>query len=47
MPEDRLLFITTGIKKTFVWKTRFVCECLDTVQQGPSLLENFGETNFV
>jgi len=26
MPEDLLLFLTTGIKKTAVWKTTFVSE---------------------
>jgi len=31
MPGDLLLFITTGTKKTAVWKITFVSEHLDTV----------------
>jgi len=30
MPADRLLFLTTRIKKTAVWKTIFVSELLNT-----------------
>jgi len=32
MPEDVLLFLTTGIKKMAVWKTTFVSEHLNTDQ---------------
>jgi len=32
LPEDLLLFLTTRIKKTAVWKTTFVFENLDTDQ---------------
>jgi len=30
MPGDLLLFLTSGIKKTAVWNTKFVSEHLDT-----------------
>jgi len=36
MPEDLLLLMTTGIKKTSVWKTRFVSEYFDIVQSKSS-----------
>jgi len=32
MPGNLSLFLTTGIRKTAVWKTTFVSEHLDTVQ---------------
>jgi len=32
MPEDLLLFLTTRIKKTAVWKNTFVFEHLNTDQ---------------
>ena len=36
VPEDLLLLLTTGIKKTVVWKTTFVSEHLDKVHQSQS-----------
>jgi len=36
MPGDLLLFRMIGIKKTSIWKTRFVSEYFDTVQSQSS-----------
>jgi len=39
LAEDLVLFLTTGMKKTSVWKTTFAFEHLDTVQPNrPSVL---------